>query len=144
MSRRQAREVALQTLFQLDMNPAENGAVVADARQAAMDVAMATMDDGEKLGRKDMAFLSELVNGTEDNRKEIDELISGASKDWKLHRMAGVDRNITRMAVYELKFADEKLTPNIVINEAVELAKKYGSDDSSRFVNGILGAITRL
>ena len=57
--------------------------------------------------------------------------------------MAGVDRNITRMAVFELKFREEKVTPNIIINEAVELAKKFGTDDSSRFVNGILGAVLR-
>ena len=71
-------------------------------------------------------------------------MITNSSKEWKLQRMAGVDRNITRMAVYELKFCEEKLTPNIVINEAVELAKKFGSDESSRFVNGILGAIARV
>ncbi|MBE6099523.1 MAG: transcription antitermination factor NusB [Anaerovibrio sp.] len=143
MSRRRAREVALQTLFQLDMNPVEKGAEVAEARQAAIDVAVAAMDDDEKLGQKDMAFLVELVNGTEDNRDEIDSIISENSKEWKLQRMAGVDRNITRLAVYELKFGEEKLTPNIVINEAVELAKKFGTDESSRFVNGILGAIAR-
>lgn len=143
MSRRRAREVALQTLFQLDMNPVEKGAEVAEARQTAIDVAVAAMDDDEKLGKKDMAFLVELVNGTEDNRDEIDSIISENSKEWKLQRMAGVDRNITRLAVYELKFGEEKLTPNIVINEAVELAKKFGTDESSRFVNGILGAIAR-
>ena len=143
MSRRRAREVALQTLFQLDMNPVEKGAEVAEARQAAIDVAVAAMDDDEKLGKQDMAFLVELVNGTEDNRDEIDSIISENSKEWKLQRMAGVDRNITRLAVYELKFGEEKLTPNIVINEAVELAKKFGTDESSRFVNGILGAIAR-
>ena len=143
MSRRRAREVALQTLFQLDMNPVEKGAEVAEARQAAIDVAVAAMDDDEKLGKKDMAFLVELVNGTEDNRDEIDSIISENSKEWKLQRMAGVDRNITRLAVYELKFGEEKLTPNIVINEAVELAKKFGTAESSRFVNGILGAIAR-
>ena len=143
MSRRRAREVALQTLFQLDMNPVEKGAEVAEARQAAIDVAVAALDDDEKLGKKDMAFLVELVNGTEDNRDEIDSIISENSKEWKLQRMAGVDRNITRLAVYELKFGEEKLTPNIVINEAVELAKKFGTDESSRFVNGILGAIAR-
>ena len=78
-----------------------------------------------------------------DSMPEIDGLISSASKEWKLSRMAGVDRNITRMAVFELKFREEKVTPNIIINEAVELAKKFGTDDSSRFVNGILGAVLR-
>ena len=62
MSRRQAREIALQTLFQLDLNPVEDGADVSEARQAAIDVALGEMDDGTKLGNKDMSFLKELVN----------------------------------------------------------------------------------
>ena len=95
------------------------------------------------LGSRDRQFVEELVNGTMDSLPEIDGLISSASKEWKLSRMAGVDRNITRMAVFELKFREEKVTPNIIINEAVELAKKFGTDDSSRFVNGILGAVLR-
>ena len=74
---------------------------------------------------------------------DIDSLISACSKDWKLKRMATVDRNVTRMAVFEIRFAEEKLAPKIAINEAVELAKKYGTDDSGRYVNGILGAMLK-
>ncbi|HAF32399.1 MAG TPA: transcription antitermination factor NusB [Anaerovibrio sp.] len=144
MSRRQAREVALQALFQLDMNPLDEGMDVAQARQNAIDAAVFAKDEDVKLGSKDMDFLKGLVNGTLDNQEPIDEMITTSSKEWKLQRMAGVDRNITRMAVYELKFCEEKLTPNIIINEAVELAKKFGTDESSRFVNGILGAIARV
>ncbi|ORT98947.1 Transcription termination protein NusB [Anaerovibrio sp. JC8] len=143
MSRRQAREVALQALFQLDMNPLDEGADAAQARQNAIDAAVFAKDDDVKLGSKDMDFLKNLVNGTLDNQEAIDELITRNSKDRLLQRMAGVDRNITRLAVYELKFCDEELTTNIIINEAVELAKKFGTDDSGRFVNGILGAIAR-
>ncbi|MBP3230683.1 MAG: transcription antitermination factor NusB [Anaerovibrio sp.] len=143
MSRRQAREIALQTLFQLDMNPIDDGADVSKARQAAIEVAVSAADEAVKLSSNDKKFLLELVNGTECNLEEIDEIISDKSKEWKLNRMMGVDRSITRMAVYELKFREEKLTPNIIINEAVELAKKFGTDESSRFVNGILGAIAR-
>ncbi|MBR2143446.1 transcription antitermination factor NusB [Anaerovibrio sp.] len=143
MSRRQAREIALQTLFQLDMNPIDDGADVSKARQAAIEVAVSAADEAVKLSSNDKKFLLELVNGTECNLEEIDKIISDKSKEWKLNRMMGVDRSITRMAVYELKFREEKLTPNIIINEAVELAKKFGTDESSRFVNGILGAIAR-
>ena len=142
MSRRQAREVALQALFQLDMNPSDEGVEVAQVRQNAIDAAVFAQED-VKLGNKDMEFLNALVKGTCDNLKSIDEMISRCSREWKIQRMAGVDRNITRMAVYELKFCEEKLVPNIIINEAVQLAKKFGSDDSSRFVNGILGAIAQ-
>ena len=142
MSRRQAREVALQALFQLDMNPSDEGVEVTQVRQNAIDAAVFAQED-VKLGDKDMEFLNALVKGTCDNLKSIDEMISRCSREWKIQRMAGVDRNITRMAVYELKFCEEKLVPNIIINEAVQLAKKFGSDDSSRFVNGILGAIAQ-
>ncbi len=143
MSRRQARELALQALFQLDFNQSENTEPEGqqEARLAVIDAAAAEMEG--RLGSRDRQFVEELVNGTMDSLQEIDGLITSASKDWKLSRMAGVDRNITRMAVYELKFREEKVTPNIVINEAVELAKKYGTDDSGRFVNGILGAVMR-
>lgn len=143
MSRRQARELALQALFQLDFNQSENTEPEGqqEARLTVIDAAAAEMEG--RLGSRDRQFVEELVNGTMDSLQEIDGLITSASKDWKLSRMAGVDRNITRMAVYELKFREEKVTPNIVINEAVELAKKYGTDDSGRFVNGILGAVMR-
>lgn len=139
MSRRQAREVSLQALFQLDFNPIEGAAQ--DVGEAAVTAAAAELE--EHFGAKDKGFAVELVNGTLAHLSEIDELIGTASKDWSLARMAGVDRNIVRMALFELKFKDEEITPNIVINEAVELAKKYGTDDSSRFVNGVLGAILR-
>ena len=143
MSRRQAREVALQALFQLDMNPLDEGADAAQARQNAIDAAVFAKDDDVKLGSKDMDFLKDLVNGTLDNQEAIDELITKNSKEWKLQRMAGVDRNITRLAVYELKFCDEELTTNIVINEAVELAKGYDEPDTVAFVNGVLGGFMR-
>ena len=143
MSRRQARELALQALFQLDFNQCQEAEKEKqqEARLAVIDAAAAEMEG--HLGSHDRQFVEELVNGTMDSLPEIDGLISSASKDWKLSRMAGVDRNITRMAVFELKFREEKVTPNIIINEAVELAKKFGTDDSSRFVNGILGAVLR-
>ena len=89
------------------------------------------------------AFAAQLVHGTRANVEAIDAQIAANSREWKVERMAAVDRNLTRMATYEMCFAEEKLTPNIAINEAVELAKKYGTDDSSRYVNGILGAIMK-
>ena len=89
------------------------------------------------------AFVAQLVHGTRANLEAIDAQIAANSREWKVERMAAVDRNLTRMATYEMCFAEEKLTPNIAINEAVELAKKYGTDDSSRYVNGILGAIMK-
>ena len=90
---------------------------------------------------RDREYVSTLVRGTRENLAAIDSLIAASSKDWKVERMAAVDRNITRLAAYEIGFSEEKITPNIAINEAVELAKKYGTDNSSRYVNGILGAM---
>lgn len=130
MSRRKARETALQSLFQLDFNKVEPE----DAFMAALGESDILSDNAREYARK-------IVTGTVAHLSEIDELITNCSREWKLERMAGVDRNIVRMAVYEMRFNDEQLTPNIIVNEAVELAKKFGTDASGKFVNGVLGAI---
>jgi N utilization substance protein B len=132
MSRRKAREMALQTLYQLDFNAAEPEQALATALDEAGEVDVKT---------RDYAWL--LVNGATDNRAAIDEIIANASAEWKLDRMASVDRNIARIAIYEMRFGSEPLTPGVVINEAVELAKTFGTDESSRFVNGILGSLVK-
>lgn len=141
MSRRQAREAALQALFQLDLNPAENAEQTEMYETLAIDTALG---EAEKMPAHDRDYVKTLVHGTRKNLEAIDALIAKSSKNWKVERMAAVDRNLTRMAIYEIRFSDEKLTPSIAINEAVELAKKYGTDDSSRYVNGILGAMLKL
>ena len=75
---------------------------------------------------------------------EIDEIISThLKKGWSIGRLATVDRNVLRLAVYEMKFAEKLIPRGIIINEAVEIAKKYGTDDSGRFINGILAAIAK-
>ena len=139
MSRRQAREAALQALFQLDLNHGEEGQQE-QYETLAIDTALG---EAEKMPARDREYVSTLVRGTRENLAAIDSLIAASSKDWKVERMAVVDRNITRLAAYEIGFSEEKITPNIAINEAVELAKKYGTDDSSRYVNGILGAMMK-
>ena len=141
MSRRQARETALQALFQLDLNHAETE----EQREAYENLAIDTaLGEAEKISAHDRSYVQALVHGTRENLAAIDALITESSKDWKIERMAAVDRNLIRMAIFEIRFSEEKLTPNIAINEAVELAKKYGTDDSSRYVNGILGAMMKL
>ena len=137
MSRRQAREAALQALFQLDLNHGEEGQQE-QYETLAIDTALG---EAEKMPARDREYVSTLVRGTRENLAAIDSLIAASSKDWKVERMAAVDRNITRLAAYEIGFSEEKITPNIAINEAVELAKKYGTDNSSRSVTGILGAM---
>ena len=140
MSRKLAREAAFKALFQLDFNFEE------DKREYCENLAIETMfDDNPKLTtRKDFEYVESSVRGTRSHLEEIDEIITAHLKQgWQLPRIMAADRNILRLAVYEMKFVEEPLAKNIIINEAVELAKKYGTDDSSRFVNGILEAISK-
>ncbi len=132
MSRRKARELALQALFQLDFNETEP--------EVALEAVYAEFS---KIGEKTRDYAQKLVSGTRSERPQIDKIIAALSAEWTVDRMAGVDRNIARMAVYELKFGTEELSPSVVINEAVELAKTFGTDDSGRFINGILGSLVR-
>ena len=146
MSRRQAREVALQALFQLDLNPLNEAEFPDEVRILAFDTAISSYEDEDKKlldKENDRLFAMSLINGTRDNLEAIDEVISSVSKDWKLARMSGIDRNVLRLAIFEIRFADEPMQPGIAINEAVELSKRFGTDDSGKFVNGVLGAIIR-
>lgn len=142
MTRRQARELALQALFQLDFNPDAEEKNSREVQERAIEAAAAELED-HAINGKSRKFIERLVYGTMTFRDEIDKLINDAAKDWKVSRMAGVDRNIVRMAVYELKFDEEKTDVGVVVNEAVELAKKYGTDDSGRFINGVLAGVNR-
>lgn len=124
--RRQARETALQALYLTDVSSITAG----DAYEAVCMVE-------EGLDEKSGAFAKQLVEGAADQRKDLDERIQKTAKNWELHRMASVDRSILRMAAYELLHLPE--TPvNVVIDEALEVAKKYSSENSSRFINGLL------
>ena len=133
MSRRKAREMAVQTLFQMDFDPCRD----------IMEAFQAVYDEREDVNDKAKQYAEALVKGTHEHLIEIDRFISATSKEWKLERMPGVDRNIARVAIYEMKYSPEKLPPNVVINEAVELAKSFGTEESGRFINGILGALVK-
>lgn len=134
MSRRAAREVIFKTLFELDLN---SGLDQETALQTAKD---AHQND---LTKKDNAYIEKVLHGVTENLESIDSAISAASTQWKLSRMGSVDRAILRLAAYEMKFLSEELTANIVMNEAIELAKIYGTDESKRFINGVLGGILK-
>lgn len=128
MSRRKARETAFKMLFQMDVG--NNDFATAENT---------LMVSGLKGGYK--AFALELVKGVTDNHYELKEYLTKFTKGWNVERLAAVDRNLVEMAMYEMKYAD---TPaNIVINEAVELAKEYGAEDSPSFVNAVLDAFYR-
>lgn len=133
MSRRKAREMAVQALFQLDFN----------SDVTSNEALNSVFSEREDINESTKLYAKSLVEGTHCNLAAIDEYISELSREWKIDRMAGVDRNIARMAIYEMKYSDEQLQPGVAINEAVELAKTFGTEDSSRFINGILGSIVK-
>ena len=146
MSRKLAREVVFRALFQLDFNfDDERRAYFEDL---AIDMAIETAPEdganqGARLTKKNLAYIESTLKGTRTHLDEIDELITAHLKEgWQLSRIMAEDRNILRLAIYEMKFVEPALSKKIVINEAVELAKSYGNDDSSRFVNGVLEAIS--
>lgn len=130
MSRRLARELALKALFQVDL-------VGGDGTQ----VLEYLFEEDKPLSEVE-AFARELVAGTLAHRREIDAEIGRYARDWRLERLAAVDRNILRMAIFELLFRRD-VPASVAINEAVELAKTYGEAESGRFVNGILGQLAR-
>jgi N utilization substance protein B len=123
--RRQARECALQMLYQLDLG---GGAVDEVVRRY-----WETTDAPEAV----RSFASELVAGVAKRREALDQLISKHSANWKLSRMAAVDRNILRIAAFEFNHRPD-IPIKVTINEAVEVAKRFGTSDSGAFVNGIL------
>ena len=133
MSRREGREAIFKTLFGMDLNPTLD---LSTALQTAKD-------EYKNFTEKDEEYALSTIKGVNENLNAIDALISLSSTDWKIERMAAVDKAILRLATFEMKFAEEKLKPNIAINEAVELAKKFGADDSSRFINGVLSGILK-
>lgn len=126
MNRRTAREKAMQILFQLDMNESNPSEVIKNFI-------------GENVGNK---LLNILVEGVTAKQEEIDQVISSHLENWSIDRIASVEKIILRIATYEIKYLDD-IPPNVSINEAVELAKKFGDENSGRFINGVLSKIIK-
>ena len=127
--RRLGREIALQLLYARDYAAGEAG--------PALELVLDESEAGTAAGR---AFADELVRGVLEHREALDATIAEKSKNWSISRMARVDLNILRLAVFELLYPDE-IPKNVTINEAIELAKKFGTEESPSFVNGILDEI---
>ena len=128
--RRQSRELALQILFQIEFAPQIEYAEFLEVFEQSFD--------------QDVIDYADLIiNGVKTNAEKLDKLIQSSTQNWSISRMAIVDRNILRMAMFEMKLMENPLKPEIVMNEAVDLAKKYGSTDSGGFVNGILNQAAR-
>jgi N utilization substance protein B len=151
--RREARERAVQFLFQHDLNPGQDlpaamehfwesqrAAAIAGEKGAAtwgqpVELPPATADE---LAIRE--FADPLIRGTLEHRDEADALITKLAKNWELHRIAAVDRNILRLAIYEMLHRED-IPPVVSINEAVDIAKKFSTQDSGKFVNGILDKV---
>ena len=132
MKRRKAREHALQILYQLDIKKERPSSSVLKNFWIEYNP-----DEEVKL------FAEEIVKGTFKHLAKINQLIHKCAKNWSLDRMAVVDRNVLRMAVYEILYRLD-IPTSVTINEAIEIAKKYGTDESGSFVNGILDSIARM
>jgi len=128
--KRQAREIALQILYPIDMT----GLAVEDA--------LARFFESFDADRKARERAEQIVRGVADQRDKIDTIIAEHSPRWKLDRMALVDRNVLRLCVHELLF-DMETPARVVIDEGVEIAKRFGAEESARFVNGVLDAAAR-
>ena len=130
-SRRKARECALQLLYQGEFSPSAGGG---NGRWISFE------EDSTMPSTEIRTFAEELVQGVLANEAAIDERIRSVSTNWKLERMALVDRNILRIAAYELMYRTE-IPRKVSLNEAIEIAKRFGTEDSSSFINGILDKI---
>lgn len=135
--RRFSREAALQFLYQDDLVP-ENQGHPESLRERFEQ--FCTIYQVNKKG-KEYAFA--LIEGVEKNRVEVDALVEEAASNWRLSRISPADRNLLRLAAYEIKYCD-KIPPQVAINEAVEISKRFCGDDSPKFINGVLDAIRKL
>lgn len=124
--RRRSREMALQVLYQMEHSSA--------GAEEALDLFAGNFDAPQR----QLDYTRQLVLGISQHADEIDQALSAVSQRWKLMRMARVDRNILRLAAFEMLFTESKVPPKVAINEAVELAKRFGGDDSPSFINAVL------
>ncbi len=130
-ARRKSRAVALQVLYEVD-----------SVGHKPEDVIQHSLAE-EALTEENIGFVKELVSGVLDNKKPIDANIKKFAPTWPIAQISVIDRNILRLAIYELLF-DNKTPIKVAINEAVELAKSFGSDSSPRFINGVLSSVSNL
>ena len=126
--RRKSREFALQALYQLDITQ----------KDAIITIAQFRDHFSQRKGRDE--FAERIALGVLEHVREIDQLIEEYSENWRLDRMPIIDRNILRMATFELLYCED-IPPKVTLNEAIELGKRYGSEDSGSFINGILDRI---
>jgi len=133
-NRHLSRSIVMQSLFEWDFNGAKNDAPIKEVLKRNIN------EFAPGLG--DFSFVESLADGVMEKRKEIDSIITKAAPEWPIDKISTVDRNILRIGLYELLFGKrEEVPPKVAINEAIELAKTFGGENSGKFVNGVLGAV---
>lgn len=127
MNRRTAREKGIQALYQMDLSGAESAEAIANVL------------DGDE---SDSTYLHEIVSGVEQHRDEIDAVIKKNLENWSFDRLAKVDRNILRLAVYEMNHSED-VPAKVAVNEAIELAKYFSDERAGKFINGVLSKVNQ-
>jgi N utilization substance protein B len=131
--RRKSREIALQMLYQMEMTGQPPDEVI----ESYYELASGDEDNNPEAAALIRPFAEELMNGVYAHREELDKMIVAASENWRLERMSIIDRNVLRIALYEMLYRLE-IPPKVSLNEAIDLGKTFGSPDSGAFINGIL------
>jgi transcription antitermination protein NusB len=131
MGRRASREIAMKLLYQMEIQK--------DDREDQLKLAF----EENVLTDSDRQYISDVIEGVTKNKDNLDSIIEKYSKGWKVNRLSKVDLSILRLSTYEISFRED-IPFNVSVNEAVELAKKYSSEDAGAFINGILGKVTKM
>jgi N utilization substance protein B len=137
---RLAREIAVQSLYQIEMNEVTAEAAI------AMLLEEAQHDNEANMEIKDVpvltSYVRQLIEGIHSHKQQIDDLLGEYLKGWQMDRLSRVDKQILRLATYEMVFKED-VPPKVVINEAIELSKHFGTEESGKFVNGVLGKMIK-
>lgn len=133
ISRHFCRIIAMQSLYEWDFRHREDIKEITERN---------LKESNPDIDKKDKEFISVLLKGVLDNLKEIDEVIKVAAPEWPINQIAAIDRTVLRLGIFELLYLKE-IPPKVAINEAIELAKAFGGENSGKFVNGVLGTIYR-
>lgn len=140
-SRRRSREIALQILYQHDLAAHSTGQAVPQGQDL---VQMLRRHYEHFQVHEDIReFIGQLVAGTLTHLKELDPIIEAHASNWKVSRMSSVDRSLLRMTTYEMLYLDQSVPPTVIIDEAIEIAKQFGTAESPGFINGILDSIKK-
>lgn len=132
-SRHLSRSVAMQTLYEWDFYGQDPESLQEIKERNIREFGA---------GIKDTGFISDLIDGVKEHLSEIDKIISKAAPEWPIEQITVIDRNVLRLGLYELLYENkEEVPPKVAINEAIELAKSFGGENSSKFINGVLGTV---